>query len=151
MSGFGSGRWSTRKKATTVEESEVLDVMWLARNTTFQAGVSGVVRWTLAEREVSATGFALRSDGLDGLLLDLAYRFPATGLQVTLSAPLEKTFPYFGGFRWWFLCPLLVDGLRCSRRVAKLYLPPGEVYYGCRCCHQLTYESSQRSHCDLRI
>jgi hypothetical protein len=29
------------------------------------------------------------------------------------------------------------------RRVGKLYLPPGERYFGCRCCHRLTYRSVQ--------
>ncbi|MCI0460572.1 MAG: hypothetical protein L0Z62_26765 [Gemmataceae bacterium] len=35
------------------------------------------------------------------------------------------------------------DGVPCLRRVAKLYLPPGVPYFGCRTCHNLTYESAQ--------
>ena len=31
----------------------------------------------------------------------------------------------------------------CNRRVAKLYLPPGGRYFGCRLCHGLTYKSAQ--------
>lgn len=30
--------------------------------------------------------------------------------------------------------------------MVKLYLPPGEHRFGCRQCHDLTYESSQESH-----
>ena len=30
--------------------------------------------------------------------------------------------------------------------MAKLHLPPGGRYFGCRHCHELTYTSSQESH-----
>jgi hypothetical protein len=30
--------------------------------------------------------------------------------------------------------------------VAKLYLPPGGDYYGCRHCYNLTYQSCRDSH-----
>lgn len=53
---------------------------------------------------------------------------------------------HFGGVRWWFTCPLTLSGVRCYRRVGKLCLPPGAVYFGCRHCHHLTYRSCQESH-----
>jgi hypothetical protein len=56
---------------------------------------------------------------------------------------LTTTQPRFGGLRWWFVCPLGVNGRACSRRVGKLYLPPGRRYFGCRHCHGLTYTSAQ--------
>jgi hypothetical protein len=59
---------------------------------------------------------------------------------------LLTTEPNFGGVRWWFACPFTIEGERCNRRVAKLYLPPGEHEFGCRKCHDLTYQSSQESH-----
>jgi hypothetical protein len=42
---------------------------------------------------------------------------------------------------FYFICPLVVNGRACRRRVAKLYLPPGGEYFGCRHCYNLTYES----------
>jgi hypothetical protein len=45
----------------------------------------------------------------------------------------------WGGKRFWFQCPII----GCRNRVAKLYLPPNSVYFGCRNCHNLTYRSSQ--------
>ena len=45
----------------------------------------------------------------------------------------------FGNQRWWFICP----EKRCGRRVGTLYLPPGEIRYLCRHCHELTYEARQ--------
>jgi hypothetical protein len=56
---------------------------------------------------------------------------------------LTTTRPRFGGLRWWFVCPLVVRGYACERRVGKLYLPPGSRYFGCRHCHELTYRSAQ--------
>jgi hypothetical protein len=57
---------------------------------------------------------------------------------------LAVTRPRFGGLRWWFLCPLIVNGRACGRRVGKLYLPPGGRHVGCRRCHRLTYTSCQQ-------
>ncbi len=48
--------------------------------------------------------------------------------------------------RWWFACPLVVNGRACGRRVRMLYLPPNGRYFGCRGCHDLTYRSCQESH-----
>jgi hypothetical protein len=59
------------------------------------------------------------------------------------SVQLATTRPRFGGLRWWFICPLVVNGRACGRRVGKLYLPPGGRYFGCRHCHELTYRSAQ--------
>lgn len=50
----------------------------------------------------------------------------------------------FGGRRWWFICPLITDGMACNRRVGVLYL--GDKYFGCRHCYDLTYKSCQQSH-----
>ena len=52
----------------------------------------------------------------------------------------------WGGVRWWFVCPLTVNGRSCQRRCAKLYLPPGGRYYGCRLCYALTCASVQEAH-----
>ena len=52
---------------------------------------------------------------------------------------LEATTCYFGGIRYWFLCPIITDGKSCGRRVAVLY--KGGDYFGCRYCYNLTYAS----------
>jgi len=51
----------------------------------------------------------------------------------------------YSGRRWWFICPLVINGYACNRRVGILYLASGK-YFGCRHCHNLTYESSKESH-----
>ncbi len=56
---------------------------------------------------------------------------------------LTKTKCKIAGWRYWLVCPLLLkDGeTPCHRRVSVLYKPPGRKYFGCRHCHNLTYES----------
>ena len=41
----------------------------------------------------------------------------------------------FGGVRYWFACP------SCGQRVGVLYLSPGDVYFRCRHCNNLSYNS----------
>lgn len=70
--------------------------------------------------------------------------------QLALIVFLTSTRPTFGGLRWWFRCPIKDSrGYRCENRVGKLYLPPGDVYFGCRECHRLTYTSHQSHKCGL--
>ena len=64
---------------------------------------------------------------------------------------LQTTPAQFGGQRWWFTCPLIVDGMACNRRAGKLFLPPGAKYFGCRTCHGLTYRSCQEAHQTERL
>lgn len=45
----------------------------------------------------------------------------------------------YGGKRYWFLCPLSSNGRYCGRRIGVLYKSGN--YFGCRYCHDLTYES----------
>jgi len=61
------------------------------------------------------------------------------------KAHLTWTLCFFAGRRWWFICPMEIDGEDCNRRVGVLYLPNGKSF-GCRHCHNLTYRSCQESH-----
>ena len=47
--------------------------------------------------------------------------------------PFTDTRCYFGGIRWWFVCP------SCKKRVGVLYKPYHADYFRCRHCHNLTY------------
>lgn len=73
-------------------------------------------------------------------------RLNAESEDVRIPVRLQTTPTQFGGERWWFTCPLVVNGIACNRRVGKLYLPPRAKYFGCRTCHGLTYQSSQEAH-----
>jgi hypothetical protein len=70
---------------------------------------------------------------------------------VSIPVRLEMTPTQFGGRRWWFICPLIRNGVACNRRAGKLYSPPGAKYFGCRQCFDLTYRSSQEAHQTERL
>jgi len=75
----------------------------------------------------------------------LRLRYQADGEPLDYKIRLVTTIPNYGGRRWWFICPLSRDDGGPPRRVAKLYLPPGERYFGRREAYELTYTSCQES------
>jgi hypothetical protein len=66
---------------------------------------------------------------------------PATYAHLGIS--LDATSCPNGGVRLWFKCPT------CNRRGYKLYRPPGERFFACRGCHNLTYRSVQEHNARL--
>ena len=56
---------------------------------------------------------------------------------------LASTACHYGGKRYWFLCPITIDGKPCGKRVAVLYL--GGNVFGCSGCYSLTYRSRKLS------
>ena len=60
------------------------------------------------------------------------------------SVRLTTTPLPWGGFRFWFICPIV----GCGRRVSVLYLAPGGDYFACRHCYRLSYESRQEGYRD---
>lgn len=95
----------------------------------------------------------------DGLNVGLRYerekgrRYVVLSYELYLEEETRESFNYrvrltktrcnIAGWRYWFVCPLLLkDGeTPCRRRASVLYKPPSEKYFGCRHCHNLTYES----------
>jgi len=56
---------------------------------------------------------------------------------------LTTTPCYYGGLRYWFICPLTTNGIPCNKRVGVLY-KKGD-YFGCRHCYDLTYRSKNEN------
>lgn len=150
MGGNGSGRMGRRSIRATVEDCRVLDVNRLAREGAFAAGSrqrSLVWRNTRTQEVTSSAGCTcVETEGCWTFTLIYAVLHDGEKLDVQLPVPLEMTYPRLGGYRWWFRCPLTREGQICLRRVGKLYLPPGALYFGCRHCHDLTYASCRESH-----
>jgi hypothetical protein len=150
MGGYGSGHRITRK--STVEECRALDIArFPVTEFVHQSPWPRVVSWKNYAGETTASvGYTCESCGSGSAVLRLSYTVGRDN-PLRTEGPIEvvTTQPYFGGVRWWFICPLTVDGRVCQRRVRKLYLPSGGRYFGCRACYNLTYESV-RSH-DNRV
>ena len=150
MGGSGSTRWDGYTPRTTVENCRALCVYRLAQEGAIGPGVhwSGLWCWTDAqtgERRASV-GCEVSPAKEDFSVLKLKYTFAGESEPVRMQVLLMPTSPHFGGLRFWFICPLVVSGSPCNWRVAKLYLPPGGRYFGCRHCYDLTYTSSQEAH-----
>ncbi|MDB5297498.1 MAG: hypothetical protein JWO31_3481 [Phycisphaerales bacterium] len=146
MGGYGSG-WQGSKRAT-VEDGLTLSEARLTRTGLLGPNRHqvGTVTWTN-----TATGEQAATIGLDP---DVWAEQGSTRLHYTRDktdavdyrvAVTSTPLPW-GGRRWWFACPLVVDGRACGRRCDKLYLPPGRRHFGCRRCHGQTYTSCQESH-----
>jgi len=151
MGGSGSGRRPSYDAKRTVEDCFVLDVNKLARDGMIRRTPwQGSLIWTNTRTgEQSASLCYTCTGGGDYWTFTLSYtmkRRDGEKHEVVLPIPLQTTEPRFGGERWWFTCPLTVGGRPCRRRVGKLYLPPGGLYFGCRRCYDLTYTSCQESH-----
>jgi hypothetical protein len=150
VGGSGSGRWNHHEKRRTVEESWTLDVAGLPLNGPLSYPLSGTlkaIRITGSRRVLPVHYTLVEEDGRP--ILTLTYTPDGSSSAGASEERLGfiTTKANFGGVRWWFACPLGVEGERCNRPVAKLYLPPqGRRKFGCRECHDLTYESSQESH-----
>jgi hypothetical protein len=154
MGGRGSGSWYRWNKKDTVDDGLSLDINKLVRDGLVRDFSIGSLRWTNGRtgEESASIGFVLEPLGDDSLTMHLYYtRTGRNGDKENLNYPiiLQTTQPNYGGRRYWFNCPLTVNGWPCRRRVGKLYLPPGGKYFGCRHCYNLTYKSCQES--DKRI
>lgn len=157
MGGYGSGRWGWHSKKNTVEESKCLEISWLSKQGYFSPGWKyGDIKWKNASGQVTSTiGIVVSINDQD--LNENYVRFIYTSTNTSTKeatkldykAELVTTSCNFGGVRYWFICPLIINGRACRRRVSKLYLASGSKYFGCRHCHNLTYTSCQEH--DKRI
>src|SRR5262245_28895646 len=132
MGGFGSGeRWS---KKTTVESCYSLDTVRLKRWKLLVPGITdrlGFFEWRRGEEEKPSSSVSyLLTVGDHAGTLWLMYTLGSGKESLDYPIRLETTGCHLGGVRWWFTCPLAVNGRVCGRRVRKLYLCG--KYFGCR-------------------
>ncbi len=151
MGGYGSGRWGSHTKATTVEECLVLPTTYLRNALSAvadgRAGFGmGTLQWSIRGEVKSRIGATVIREG-DAPAVRLQYTTTRPGGDATDSnytVGAVSTSPTYGGRRWWWLCPLNHRARgACNRRVGKLYLPSGASYFGCRHCYELSYTSAQ--------
>ena len=136
MGGYGSGIWKSWGAKYPVERCLTLDLGYLRKNKLVYLGgfSSGTLTWSRNGEPIGSISYYF-----SGLILQLTYK--KNGQDTETRVAITRTPAYFGGERLWFLCPI------CSRgeKLSKLYLPPNSKYFGCRKCHNLTYQSSQES------
>lgn len=155
MGGYGSTRWNRHAKKSVVEDCRILSIFALRREGILEQGATseGILAWRNAYNGKMAASFGYELNTLGhNSYLRVHYtvtRWNGRKEDFDYKVQLIQTNCNFGGARWWFTCPLSTDARECSKRVAKLYLPPSGRYFGCRHCYDLSYRSSQES--DKRV
>lgn len=125
-----------------------IEIWWLKKNGYLTGGLrSGCIGW------LDRLGNSKASIGITVCVWDDAPRYLELSYIQTDYAGNTKDFKYkvpivttrchFGGYRYWFVCPLITDNQRCGRRVGVVY--KAESYFGCRHCYNLTYASRNLS------
>ena len=147
MGGYGSTRWEYHQKKRLVENCLHLDILNLSKRGLISGSYArGFSVWEniTGERDASIE-FEIYPIDNRSKVIRFHYIAESDGNEQKMQydCRLVSTRAFFGGFRWWFTCPLIINEKHCNRRVRKFYLPPGEQYFGCRHCHDLTYRSSQ--------
>lgn len=144
--GVGSGTWWRFDKRDTVEDALCLDLYNLVKKRHFKWGIEhkrASLHWSYvnsSERKPAASvGYTLYTADADNARVELNYKLNGESQNYLVS--LDYTVGHYGGKRMWFRCPLIKNGSKCNRRVAKLYLPTGSKYFGCRQCFGLYYNS----------
>jgi hypothetical protein len=142
------GGWHWDKK-DTVEECNSVSIAFLRKHDYLCGWRSGTILWKNRRGEQTASiGVTVSTmDGDNHARFQYTHTHQSTGekTECDYRVQLVTTPCNLGGVRWWFICPWSKNGVYCGRRVAKLYLPPGGKYYGCRHCYSLSYESRNDS------
>lgn len=135
MGGRGSGRRSSPNAKTTVEDSLGFDVNFLRLGGYLQPGQSKPVYWNIHGK--TNTINVLAESGR----IVLIYR--TGGEDIRQSVEIQYTACNYGGRRPWFICPGVVKGVACRRRVGNLF--GGGKWFLCRYCYNLAYQSQRET------
>ena len=141
-------RWSYSNRRT-VEESKPITTKFLNKHHYFNGGVRrGGIDWSRNGEKTGSISFVVSTvEGDEYIRFQYTHtdRHSTEKTELDYRARLDWTPCHFGGRRWWFICPLVLNDRACYRRVGVLYLGNSK-YFGCRHCYNLTYESCKESH-----
>ncbi len=146
MGGVGSGR-RRGFGHDTVESCRSLDVNRLHRAGCLDVGWSGSWQWTREGERVASI-----SQRAETGQIVLSYRYRRNGgdwQDVEEHIRTEHIPCRFGGSRPYFICPGVMNGVTCGRRVVKLH-GPGR-YFLCRHCYRLAHASQSEGAWDRAI
>ena len=124
-----------------------IETWWLKRHGYFTYHKWGSIEWKWGDDSRSSIG--VESDVQDPLQSYVRLHYTQTDRDTEekkdfdYRVELVTTPCYYGGERYWFICPLSVGGKRCGRRVGTLH--KGGDYFGCRHCYDLAYSSQHQN------
>jgi hypothetical protein len=115
MGGFGSGRPSSGR--SKVDACWWIDVNHLHRVGCLKPGSWGSLPWTRGGEQIASINLRAKVDRLH-----LTYRVSIAGgdwQDVSETVRIVRVACRFGGERPYFVCPGVVNGTACGRRVGK--------------------------------
>jgi len=149
MGGLGSGnyyRWGSKQ---TLDDCRFLDINLMVklgaiREYTHKAGSW---LWTYKEKreEVSRIEYECNTLDKDNSYLRLYYKFINTNHSVDYKVRLVRTYPRYGGVRFWFICP------EKGKRVGKLFLTLNDGRFVSRHVYRIHYASQTKGDVDRAI
>lgn len=147
LGGIGSGNTYQPRKKRTTDECNSVDVRTLYRKGHLKPGHRFSLSWSRGERETGSIGGVVHGDQTRNRpsQVVLIYRHRVNGDEwenTREQVEITWTACNFGGERPWFVCPSVVNGVSCGRKVAVLY--GLERYFLCRHCYDLNYESQRK-------
>lgn len=141
--------WRAIDKKDTVEDTLSIDLMELQKKGLFEKPGLWTTTWSWCGEVRAKVSFMLERDEGKPSAIRFIYTITnrETGEDKKYDYPvyLDSTPCHFGGVRYWFLCPIIKNGVKCTRRTRKLYLTAYHQYVGCRECYELSYDSRQMS------
>jgi len=141
MGGSGSGGWYRWNSKTTVEAGLTIDLCHLIRHKRIvpERHISDTLTWTRVRdsEKIACIGYEANLINPDMAWIRLHYTH--NGKPMDYRVHLTTTRPFFGGLRWWFLCP------SNGSRVAKLYAPPRGEIFASRKAYNLAYQSQHET------
>jgi hypothetical protein len=140
MGGFGSGRPAGLGRKT-VEACRSIDVNRLHKAGCLRSGWCGGWQWTRDGEKIGSINLRAEPDRLH-----LSYRARTAGggwENLAQTVRIVRVPCRFGGARPYFICPGVVNGIACGRRIGKLHGP--ERYFLCRHCYGLVHASQSEN------
>lgn len=142
MGGIGCGDWYRGRKSY-LDDCRRLCINRMAKLKAISPNgrTSGSWVWTDVEtgEKTSSIGYESCTTDPENMYLRLHYTFTETGEKVDYKIKLVTTCPNYGGKRFWFICPYN------GKRVAKLSLPYGAIYFASRHAYGLKYASQSET------
>ena len=121
MGGMGSGR-KKRRERELIENCQFLDIGFISK-----------YGWTF----YPIYAFIEDEGDKEFLILDYSINWFRLKLEFIDKMEIDKTYPYFGGQRYWVISNC------CGKRVRKLYRPESKTLFKCRHCFDLMYLSQE--------
>lgn len=130
-----------------VEECRVVDISFLKKHGFLKSSRYGLLKWTNSSgKENSISVQSLVNEEPISIIFSYKITKPSDEKEdLNYNLELTKTPCNYGGFRYWFKCGGIVNGVYCGRRVSKLYKSPMGKYFLCRHCYNLTYDLRKKS------